>query len=71
VPQFARRPFCRIETGVSENEAERAADVSGQEHGADTGGEHKIVVMPSLPRLLATLVLTVTVETQRLSTALG
>ena len=42
--------------------AERTADVPSPERGADSGGERQVVIVLLVPRSLAELVLTVSVE---------
>lgn len=50
--------------------AERTADVPSPERGADSGGEHQVIIVPPVRRSLAELVLTVSVETERIGAAL-
>ena len=70
MPQLTRRPIGRVEARRSENGAKRAADVSRPERRADAGAEHQVIVVPPIPRSFAELVLTVAVETKRISAAL-
>ena len=70
MPQLAGRPVRRVEARSREDDAERAADIPRVERGTDLGGEHQVAIVPPVPYPLAELVLTVTVETERVGAAL-